>query len=191
MLVAAGALYVQFGKMKQAQDERDRAMQETQSAMVAKEAADSQPKEARYAAADRLPGEEALFLNDLRMKAMADGVQIVSWTAKGTDYKGGAAPAPGTAGATNDDPALKGLTKISSDLKLIGPYGPMRKFVDDMTRSDRLFTLSNATWSRGEAGSGMTTLTVTLGRYVAPAAENTAASAVASTTGATATNQQR
>jgi hypothetical protein len=122
--------------------------------------------------------EETLFLTDIRQRAAASGVSIVSWTSNASPAdpkRSNARPGENLpiAPATPGD-ELSDITQVVSNLSLSGTYRSLRTFLGGLASSDRLFTVGNVNWSRTDKG---TQLTVTLTRYVQPA--NPAAMATA------------
>ena len=166
MAVAAILIFRQNGALQDAQSKRNHAEQLAQSATMEKSMVDRQEVEHRYAAADASSIEEPLFLEDLRSRARQCGVTIASWTSQAKQYGGADSPSGQVASSGGADAnLLKGITKISCSLSLAGQYSALRTFLEGLTRSDRLYTVSDVNWSRAEEG---TTLTVTLARYVGP-----------------------
>jgi hypothetical protein len=120
----------------------------------------SLPNERRFAAADETQDEENRFLDDLRKKARDADATIVNWVSTRTQY------------APDNTSGLAGITRVSCDLNVVGPYQDLRKLVGELTNSDRLFTISNVTWHRIDPAPGSTAyqnqLSFSLVRYVAP-----------------------
>ena len=120
-----------------------------------------------YAAAPADPAEQTVFIDDLRRRAQAAGVNVVSWRAITSPVK----PAPpansdGTTSLTPEEELLKGVDRVSSELTLQGPTARLRSFLGGFPRSDRLYTVSAVTWERAPNDAPGTRLALTVSRYV-------------------------
>lgn len=137
-----------------------RASADLQRAREEAEAIAGLPKERRFACAPHAQDEETAFLLDLRRRAHACGVSISRWSSHTTTYekKEGEKAEP-------TDAVLKGVTKVSCSLGLLGPYPALRAFLADLWNADRLLTVSHVDWTRTEKGSE---LSMSIGRYLAP-----------------------
>lgn len=171
---AGGVIFTQHRSLQESETNLRLAQQSVAEATAAREALEKNGQEFRFAAATQSPYEEAAFLNEIRQRAISSGIQISRWDSRNRNL--------GTDDAeASEDPEeqkrlekLKGITRISSDLTLVGPYNGVRKFLGETTASERLFTLSNAKWSRRDEGG--TELLVTISRYVEPPQAETAIS---------------
>ncbi|MFN8221336.1 MAG: hypothetical protein U0S12_14535 [Fimbriimonadales bacterium] len=154
------AIYTQYQRLETAKSAMAQAQVELDQAQSAYLAAQRAEIETRYAAQAETIDEEAAFLRDLRKRAVENGVTIVKWTAVTTP----ASPPPVTDQKEEKkaDP-LKDIKRVSSDLVMEGPYGSMRKFVQGLLESDRLYTTSNLRWTRSDDGG--TVMSVTIARY--------------------------
>jgi Tfp pilus assembly protein PilO len=117
--------------------------------------------------------EEPSFLNRLKQLAAESGVQILRWSS--TRKLAGTTPG---AQPTEQPPALRDITEITSKLEVAGPYNSVRAFTVRVLDSPRLLTISDVTWGR-DTQLG-TKLSMNLSRYVAPpTAEETQGSTAA------------
>ncbi|HEY0866627.1 MAG TPA: hypothetical protein VGE01_04590 [Fimbriimonas sp.] len=153
------ATYSQYSRLQTAKESQAAAELDRKRAEDALTLARKQVEEAgRYAAEPSTDFEGTLFLNDLRLRAQKAGVQIASWKTT---------TAPASAGAGSDEKRaklLEGIDRVSSELVLDGSYQAGRAFVEDLTRTERLYTINSARWNRGAEGG--TQLTITVSRYV-------------------------
>lgn len=155
------AIYTQYQRLETAKSAMAQAQVELDQAQSAYLAAQRAEIETRYAAQAETIDEEAAFLRDLRKRAVENGVTIVKWTAVTTP----ASPPPPVTDQKEEKKAdpLKDIKRVSSDLVMEGPYGSMRKFVQGLLESDRLYTTSNLRWTRSDDGG--TVMSVTIARY--------------------------
>jgi hypothetical protein len=182
-IAGAGAVvFTQHRKLQEAETQLRLAQAKVEEATKAREALERNSAEVRFAAATQSPYEEAAFLNEIRQRAIRCGVVISRWDSRNRAFGDSAEEQAST------DPKelerqekLKGITRISSDLTLIGPYSGIRKFLGETTAQERLYTLSNARWRRRDEGG--TELLVTVSRYVEPPQPEAAVTFTPETTG--------
>lgn len=173
---AAGVLFNRHQTLSAELKALDNANQAVQLAGAERAAIEVQPSSRRYAAAEQNKMEETLFLTDIRQRAAASGVTIVSWTSQASPADPKRASArPGE--VIPVEPAKPGdelsdITQVVSNLALSGSYRALRTFLGGLASSDRLFTVGNVNWTRTDKG---TQLTVTLTRYVQPPNPNSVA----------------
>ena len=170
LAVAAGLIVTRHANLVAATAEEGRLGGDLARAREEEKAVTRPPKDRSFTCAPRAGSEETAFLMDLRRRAHACGVSIARWTSHATDYvnKDGS-PDP-------DKKALDGVTKVSCDLALTGPYPALRAFLADVWASDRLLSVSHVDWSRGDANSPTDSpsgseISLSLGRYLAPATD--------------------
>jgi len=163
---AGGVVFTKHGQLQQAETQLRVAQEKVEEATKAREALERNGAEVRFAAATQSPYEEASFLNEIRQRAVSCGVVISRWDSRNRSFGDSAEEAPTDPEEQKRLEKLKGITRISSDLTLIGPYSGIRKFLGETTAQERLYTLSNAKWSRKDEGG--TELLVTVSRYVEP-----------------------
>jgi hypothetical protein len=131
----------------------------------------------RFATEPVSPTEEAKFLDGLKRHVAASGAAIIKWTSSMETYL---PPAEGDASASTastTDPVLAGLTRVTSELTLAGQYSQLRSFLHGISKSPRLYTLSEIRWNRER---NECQLSLNLSRYLAPQAEEQSAMTVAS-----------
>jgi hypothetical protein len=164
MAGGAYATYSQYLRLQNARQEMASAEIDMKRSQDALTIARKQVEEAgRYAAVPSTDFEGTLFLNDLRVRADKAGTQIQSWrttSAPAAQVAGSSAP---NADACATD-LLQGIDRVTSDLVLQGSYQSGRAFIEDLTRTSRLYTINNVRWARGDDGD--TQLSVTVSRYV-------------------------
>lgn len=181
---AAGVLFNRHQTLSAELKALDNANQAVQLAGSERAAIEIQPTARRYAAAEQNKMEETLFLTDIRQRAAASGVAIVSWTSQTSPADPNRANVrPGE--SLPVEPAKPGdelsdITQVISNLSLSGSYRALRTFLGGLAASDRLFTVGNVNWSRTDKA---TQLTVTLTRYVQPASAASIAAADEKKTG--------
>jgi len=164
MGVAGWTLYKHNRDLTAAATARDQAQRTLENLAKELKVQQGTPPGNRFAAADDLPLEETAFLNYLRTRFGANGVTLDTWSSLSTEY------GKDKSTALKDERTialLKGIRKISSTLTLKGPYSNIRRVLGEMESTDRLYTLTNTTWNSAKDG---TIVTLTLSRYVAPAA---------------------
>lgn len=173
---AAGVLFNRHQTLAAELQALDNANRAVQLAGSERAAIEIRPTARRYAAAEQNKMEETLFLTDIRQRAAASGVSIVSWTSQTSPADPKRANArPGE--NVPIEPAKPGdelsdITQVISNLTLSGTYRALRTFLGGLASSDRLFTVGNVNWTRKDKG---TELTVTLTRYVQPPNPNSVA----------------
>lgn len=152
---------------------RTRALESELSQAYAREdAMGGLKKAARFACAKRSPKEESVFFTGLRRHAALADVTIVRLRSQsetlGDDkgLAGGPPPAATPVGKESPETVIKGVTRVGCQLVLDGSYPALRRFLQGLWKSDRLYTMSDVTWSRAPSGTEMT---LTLNRYLAPA----------------------
>jgi Tfp pilus assembly protein PilO len=165
MAAVVGVWLRQSNALSEADAERDAAVQAVQQAKVDKEAVLAQGQDQRYAAEESSELEQAQFLSDLRSRVARNGATITNWTTQKTVYGTNPNTSIPEEERKKQETLLKGITRVSSTLTLSGSYGSIQSFLSDLSNSDRLFTLSQATWTRSPQG---TNLVVTVSRYLAP-----------------------
>jgi hypothetical protein len=117
----------------------------------------SQPLAAKEPAAPFSDAEQSAFLEGLRQIARSSGVTLSKWT-----------NVPSPPKAENDKVLLPaGITPMLSNLEVSGPYEAIRSFLYEVARAPRLLNFSSVRWIRKE-DSDITTLSVTITRYVTP-----------------------
>ncbi len=163
MAIAGWVLYGQNQAFADASARRNQAEREVQEAQKEYDMIKRLSSEHHYAAEDDTQLEETAFLTYLHARSAANNVRWGNYNTQSTVYgkdKQGA----------NGDPKvadlLKGIRKISSTLNFLGDYQNLRKLLGELESSDRLYTLTNITWSLTDKG---TTLNMTISRYVQPA----------------------
>lgn len=152
---------------------RTRALESELSEAYAKQdTMDDLKKATRFACAKRSPKEEPVFFAGLRRHAALADVTIVRLRSQaetlGDDKESnGGPPASATpAGKETPETVVKGVTRVGCQLVLDGSYPALRRFLQGLWKSDRLYTMSDVTWNRAPNGTEMT---LTLNRYLAPA----------------------
>ncbi len=164
----------QNSALHEAQLDLDASLVDVQAAKIQKLAVDSHGGERRYAAAASSDLEQTLFLSDLRTRVATHGAVITSWTTRTAAYGNVGNASVAKAQDPQETELLKGIVRVSSTLTLAGSYSAIRRFLGDLSASDRLFTLSHVSWTRSKEG---TTLIVTVSRYVAPVGSDAGRSA--------------
>jgi len=159
----AGALiWKKNGEFIEAGKVRNQMHLAAQQALEKKREIDSWPVEHNYAAVPEGRTEESTFLDYLKSRCASCSVALSSWTSQTDDYGKGKAQ---VSGDQKIEALLKGLRRISSTVTVTGSYNGLRALVMQLEASDRLYTLSNPTWSRTPTG---TTLSVIVSRFVVP-----------------------
>ncbi len=140
--IAGVVIYNQHAAFDKAAQDLSAARTAEAAASVARDRAEQEAGTVRYAAVPPSTSEEPKFLNGLRSRATLSGIQISRWTSQ-------TAPATSTNGQppAETDPAVKSLVKIQGDMTLSGPYQGIRKFLLDLSLTNRLYTLSNLRWT--------------------------------------------
>ena len=163
MAVACWILFKEHQDFIASDMARNQANRDLEVAAKENQAISEQPPGRRYAAVDDLPEEEIAFLTYLRTRCAANNVNFKSWSSQTVVY---GKDKEVTSKDEKTAALLKGIRKISASLTLAGPYANIRKLIGEMELSDRLYTLTNLTWSTTKEG---TQLGMTVSRYVAPA----------------------
>ena len=156
MAAAAIGIYAQHQRLAGAQVELQKAQSAAISTSMNRVDITKNVGEPRVAISSEGPNEQAMFLADLRQKAVDAGVRLRSWAGVEQENNGSA-----TEGEKNLTP---GLIPIASELTIEGPYKAVRDFIAALEPAQPLYIFSNMTWRRTEIG---TELKVTITRYVA------------------------
>ena len=156
-------IYREHNNFDLAGEARNKARIEAQQIVQEKKLIDTLPDEQKYATVVASASEEYTFVTNLRAMAIKCGVKVSSWSSDAVD-----APRDNK-DSKNADPLLKGIVKIPTSLTLVGPYSTLRSMISTLENSDRLLTLSNLYWAR--QSNDMTSLSLTVTRYVVPATD--------------------
>jgi len=139
---------------------RNQARIDVQKATEQKKQIEGLPVERRYATVNDSPSEEYTFITYLKTSAVMCGVTLTNLTSQSADPKNDPAAKENAA-----DPLMKGIDRRDTIITMNGSYGNLRNMISTLETSDRLFALSNLTWTRTESA---TSVTVDVTRYVIP-----------------------
>lgn len=118
--------------------------------------------------------EQAAFLEELRLAASQNGVQLVKWNLAVKQAAGGAKPK----GVT-----LPGASAIECQIEVSGTFRDLRAFLYDLAKSQRFYAFGNVNWRRDRDRYPKTNLRFTLTRFVEGAAETFVKNSVPGETG--------
>ena len=161
---ASGVSGYQWRRLKQVEGESSTATLKLAEIDRQMRTFEAQPPTEKYPTVPKTPSEQGLFLDALRANADVSHVQLVRWSNTTQPP-----PPPSTDKATADKAAaspMAGITSIVSIVEVSGHADNTRHFLYNVTRSRRLYNLSDLKWARDQWPN--THLTLTLTRYVAP-----------------------
>lgn len=164
--IALTAVGVQAQRLQQVREQYSEAKAELRRAETALAAAELNGSMAGLSATvPAEPGEETAFLKLLRDKAKRHSIQLIRWNSQiiPTQQVGEESEL-----LTDEErrmaELLEGTERIACEVTVAGPYLRVRRFVEEISRAPRLYTLGSVRWSR--QGPNRTELIVTISRYV-------------------------
>ena len=162
VLCATGVSAYQWRRLKVVEGES--ATAQAKLAQIDRElrSFEAQPPSEKYPTVPKTPREQAEFLDSLRANADVSRVQLIRWSNSTPQ----AAPQPAPSGDKAAANPSAGVSSIVSVIEVGGNAGNTRQFLYNITRSRRLYNLSDIKWARDQWPN--THLTITLTRFVAP-----------------------
>lgn len=157
ILGSAFYIFTLSNDLRSAQGLQSKAEKAVLNALAAKEEASKRPKQPKFAAVKRGDNEESDFLTSLKDVAERNGAVIASWNSSSSSYS-----------SNKNDPSndlTADIIRIDSSLALRGTYQGLRGFIESITSSERLYTLSNIAWTLNQDTNELN-LNCTLSRYV-------------------------
>lgn len=167
MALSVATVLYQQSALKEAERTRTQVQLDVQSNGVLLADLETVSPGGVYAAAPSSLGEESQFLNDLKSRAQNNGLSIERLASVSAVYggTGGAIPLAAEDGGVADPAIVQGIKRVSSNVTLTGPYSGLRRFLEGLLRSDRLFSIDSVRWNRGTSDS---TLSFNVSRYIDP-----------------------
>jgi len=153
-----GVKYYQVTQLRDGVIESERRQQAAEET-VKREA--ERMSDAQTQVAFQTKDEEALFVNDLRVRANNHNLTFVRWTASPPERAPeGTTTAPPTTGLR--------IIPVKANVEIQGDYESLREMVDALVRGPRLVVIESANWDRANF-NGISKLSFQITRFVVPA----------------------
>jgi len=156
--LASGAIFMQYRRHQETQTKLEQTLQQVTTTQVRKAELEANLGKNQFASIRAGELEESAFLGEMRRRATESNVIITRWGSRGG---GPVSPPPEDGSAPPPGPVL---ARRQGELALAGSYDNLRRFLADLQRAQRLYTIGDVRWARRPEGGNEVIFLIT--RYV-------------------------